>query len=189
MWQKIFNAVKVFCVFIIVVGIGWYIFNVSGVELPKNFKFLSFVPSTMQNATSSYVEQSKIVQLVLPDRQPELIFVSSTEYIIGDSSGSTIIKLNDFRGDKINTTCWESILYPDKTVYIDWSVMTYQPEYGNYYFDFPMGSIIGTYDQEVKCLVSNKNISIGKGFHLGNETAVIESKVNALRQDQFTSMS
>jgi hypothetical protein len=188
MWQKIFNGVKVFCVFIVVLGIGWYVFNVSGIELPKNFKFISFAP--LQNATSSYVEKSSIIKLITPDTTPNLQFVSETEYQFGDGSGATIIKLTDHKGDKINTTCWEQILYPDKSVYVSWTSMIQQWEYGNYYMNFALpSSIIGIYDQEVRCLVSSKNVSLGKGFHLGNLTNVIDTKINTLKQDQFVSMS
>jgi hypothetical protein len=108
--------------------------------------------------------------------------VSETEYSLKDGIGSTIIKLSDYKGDKINTTCWEKILYPDKSTYIDWSEMSQHLEYSNYYFNFDIPDIIGIYDQEVRCLVSSKNISLGKGFHVSNITNVIDE----LKQDVMT---
>jgi len=124
---------------------------------------------------------------------PTFEFVSSTEYTRGDGNGSTIIKLLDYKGNNINTTCYEKILYPDKSVYIDWSVMTQHWEYGNYYLNFAVPLTIGIYDQEVRCLVSNKNLSLGKGFHVGNLTDMIEnkidSKIDELHQDVMMSVT
>jgi hypothetical protein len=118
---------------------------------------------------------NKSLSVISIDRQPQISFVSATEYISGDRKGATIIKLEDYKGNKINTTCRESILYPNKTTYIGWSLMSYMSSYGNYYLDFTVPiSPIGEYDQEVRCFVNNKNISIGKGFHLGNTSAIVQ---------------
>ena len=123
------------------------------------------------------------ISITAPDTTPVLQFVSSTEYSIEDGNGATIIKLNDYKGDKINTTCWETILYPDKSVYIGWTEMTPQLEFSNYYFNFPVPQVIGVYDQEVRCLISNKNISLGKGFHVSNLTGVIDKRIDTLKPD------
>ena len=120
---------------------------------------------------------------------PNLEFVSATEYTKGDGNGSTIIKLIDWRGEKINTTCWETILFPNKTMYVDWTIMTQHWEFGNYYMNFPVPEPLGIYDQEVRCIVSNKNISIGKGFHVGNISNIVEDKADMLRVDRMSVMS
>lgn len=116
-------------------------------------------------------ETQKKVQIKVPNTEPNLMFVSATEYSQYDSIGGTIVKLLDFKNDKINTTCWEKILYPDKSTYMDWTQMNQQWEYGNYYINFSIPSIQGIYDQEVRCIVGNKNISLGKGFHVGESNA------------------
>ena len=131
-----------------------------------------------------------ILKINLPDSQsPKLEFVSATEYTKGDGNGSTIIKLIDWRGNKINTTCYEKVLYPNKTTYIDWTIMTQHWEYGNYYMDFIVPEALGIYDQEVRCEISNKNISIGKGFHVSNISNVVTSSVQELRVDRMSVMS
>jgi len=130
-------------------------------------------------------------QLVVSSNQePVFQFVSATEYQIGDTNGSTIIKLADYRGDKINTTCWEKILYPDKSTYIEWSEMIWHSEYSNYYLNFDIPSVVGIYDQEVRCIVNNKNISLGKGFHVSNISNIIQTNiVNDLRDDMMVIVS
>jgi len=143
---------------------------------------IRYVKDYVDNVFSSLVKnntQNKPQLIINNDKNPVISFVSETEYSLKDGSGSTIIKLVDYKGDKINTTCWEKILYPDKTTYIDWSEMTSHMEYSNYYFNFNIPDIIGIYDQEVRCLVNNKNISLGKGFHVSNITNVIDE----LKQD------
>lgn len=127
------------------------------------------------------------IKLDFSDRAPVLEFVSATEYTKGDGNGSTIVKLIDWRGDKINTTCYEKILFPDKSTYVDWTLMTQHWEYGNYYMNFVVPEPLGIYDQEVRCLVGSKNISIGKGFHVGNLTGVIEA--NTKKVDIMSVMS
>jgi hypothetical protein len=68
--------------------------------------------------------------------------------------------------------------------------MTQQWEYGNYFSNFTLPTIVGIYDQEVRCLVNNKNISIGKGFHIGNLTntiqKIVDTKATELENDQMS---
>jgi hypothetical protein len=119
------------------------------------------------------------IKLNTQNMQPNMVFVSETEYDFFDKNGSTIIKLTDWKGDFIPTTCWETILYPDKSTYLYWRNMTIQPEYNNYYLNWNVpqyGEPLGNYDQEVRCLVSNKNISLGKAFHLGESNATQDIK-------------
>ena len=143
---------------------------------------------TLENKTINDVTRPTI-KIDTQDRSPKLSFVSATEYTKGDGNGSTIVKLIDWRGDKINTTCWETILYPDKTTYVDWTEMKQYWEYGNYYMNFVVPETLGIYDQEVRCYVSNKNISIGKGFHVGNLSGVVDSNIDELKVDRMTVMS
>ena len=134
-------------------------------------------------------ETKSTLRLNLQDQSPKIEFVSATEYTKGDGNGSTIVKLVDWRGDKINTTCWEKILYPDKTTFTEWTTMTQHWEYGNYYMNFVVPEPLGIYDQEVRCLVGSKNISIGKGFHVSNISNIVTSKIDELKVDHMTVMS
>lgn len=134
--------------------------------------------------TPTPVESSKL-KINIGDKTPKLEFVSATEYTKGDGNGSTIVKLIDWRGNKINTTCWETILYPNKTIYIGWTEMIQHWEYGNYYMDFVVPEPLGIYDQEVRCYVSNKNISIGKGFHVSNISNIVTSSIDDLKVDRM----
>jgi len=102
------------------------------------------------------------------NQQPRFEFVSGTEYLAYDDKGGTIVKLVDFLGNRINTTCYEIILNPDKSVFMDWKKMEQHWEYGNYFINFTTPNSEGIYDMEVKCWVSGKNLSIGKGFHVSN---------------------
>ena len=129
------------------------------------------------------------IKLNLQDQSPKIEFVSATEYTKGDGNGSTIVKLVNWRGDKINTTCWEKVLYPDKTTYIEWMEMTQHWEYGNYYINFVVPEPLGIYDQEVRCAVGSKNISIGKGFHVGNISNVVTNAIDDLKVDHMSVMS
>lgn len=122
---------------------------------------------THQPAGTKQADDKPKLQINLPDRQPQISFVSSTEYLLDyDTLGGTIIKLTDWKGDFINTICYETILYPDKSTYLGWQSMIQQPEHGNYYINFTVPDFEGIYDMEIRCLVQNKNISVGKGFHV-----------------------
>lgn len=120
------------------------------------------------------IQQKPQIKLNLPNTQPRLEFVSATEYTIYDNQGGTIIKLLDWLGNNINTNCYEQILYPNKTIYLDWTVMAYQINYSNYYLNWNVPRTEGIFDQEVKCWISGKNYSIGKGFHVGESNLTSE---------------
>jgi len=146
----------------------------------------TFIANNVTNETLiSPTSIAPKISIDLGDRAPSLEFVSATEYTKGDGTGSTIVKLIDWRGDKINTTCWEKILYPNKTTLIEWTDMTQHWEYGNYYMDFAVPEELGIYDQEVRCYVSNKNISIGKGFHVSNISNVVTENIDDLKVDNM----
>lgn len=181
--QNIIGIVVIF----VIVGAGLYF---GGKYFNGAFDTLYYGSEKEEVALEEPKEESKQIKIALsaPSTQPNLEFVSATEYLLGDGSGATIIKLTDHKGDNINTTCWEKILYPDKSTYMDWAVMTQQWEYGNYYMDFAVPETLGIYDQEVRCLVGSKNVSLGKGFHVGNQTQMMQSKVDELKVDYMQAM-
>jgi hypothetical protein len=171
-------------VFVVIIGIIatmgysiYYVINYISTDIQP------LIPATLPPADESLKKQTIVFNT---NTKPNLEFVSATEYTKGDGNGSTIVKLTDWKGDKINTSCYEKILYPDKTTYIDWTLMTQQWIYGNYYMDFVIPEPLGVYDQEVNCYISGKNISIGKGFHVGNLSNIITSKTNELQVDDMS---
>lgn len=185
LFQKLFTKFMVFIVFFMVVGAGYMVYDNS--DMGVDFDEIEFLKDVKLKEDVKNVS-NKILQFNL-NRDPKLSFVSATEYTKGDGTGSTIIKLVDWRGNWINTTCYEEILYPNKSIYISWTEMNQHPEYSNYYMDFAVPEPLGIYDQEVRCLVGNKNVSLGKGFHVSNISNVIESKIDSLRQDIMVSVT
>lgn len=163
------------------IGVGGFAYYVN--EKTQNWGSLDtlFLTNEPINTTTP-----KLNFNFLQNTAPTLEFVSATEYSRGDGTGSTIVKLTDWKGDKINTTCYEQIFYPDKSIYVNWTVMLQHWEYGNYYMDFNVPLVLGIYDQEVRCYVGGKNISIGKGFHVGNLTDMINSNTDELKVDMMT---
>jgi len=124
-----------------------------------------------------------IIQLK-EEENAKIEFVSATEYSFQDEKGMTIVKLSDNQGDWINTSCYETILNPDKSFYLNWTPMIPQPEYANYYLNFSVPRIEGIFDQEVFCEINNKNISLGKGFHVGNSN-ILSNISNAIEEMSF----
>lgn len=124
------------------------------------------------------VEASKVPE----DENVRLDFISGTEYNLPrDHNGSTIVSLRDNNNNFINTTCWNTILYPDRSVYQPETQMSQDGFYGTYYQHWQIpDDKLGIFQQDVKCFVKNKNISEGKGFHVSNITNVILASTNSL---------
>ena len=115
---------------------------------------------------------------------PELVWSSSTEYFLPrDHNGSSIVKLRDNLNNFINTSCFLTILFPDRTIFLPEIQMQQDLNYGSYYqhWDIPQ-DIIGVYDQEVLCEFKNKNISSAKAFHVNNITSKILESISNVSQ-------
>ena len=180
-----FIAVFVSIIFIVMIfGIGYVVMNSD--KWPNPDTLVNQIVERLQSSQQINTTPTKSTIAIDIDTKPKFEFVSSTEYTMGDGNGSTIVKLVDWKGEKINTTCWELIQYPNKTIYVDWTIMTQDWTYGNYYMNFVVPTTLGIYDQEARCLVGNKNISLGKGFHVGNITNMVANDVNELKQDIMT---
>jgi hypothetical protein len=182
--MKIFKAIFLLLMIGIVVGFGYYV-N----EQTKNWPSLGVVLGKENITINNNIKATIVAKPAIDlnsNQIPSLEFVSQTEYTQGDGNASTIVKLIDWKGDKINTSCWELVLYPDKTTLFDWTPMIQQWTYGNYYLTFPVPTALGEYDQEVRCYVSSKNISIGKGFHVSNISTNVNAKIDSLKQDVMT---
>jgi len=141
-----------------------------------------------QNSDKPYNE---VVKQEDVEDEATLTFISGTEYFLPrDSQGSTIVKLRDSKNNFINTSCFLVILYPNRTIYLSESEMLQDLTYGSYYlhWDVP-DDRLGVYDQEVKCLVKNKNISSAKAFHVSNITNILIESNNNLNGTMKTILS
>lgn len=138
--------------------------------------FVSDMISAKEKNYNGVVQQDKSPQ----EEQADLSFVSSTEYTSHDTNGSTIVKLRDSHNNFINTTCWETILYPDRSVYFPTTEMYQDLFYGEYFMNFEIPNITGVYSQEVVCVYKNKNISQAKAFHISVLGDRILSSTNSL---------
>jgi hypothetical protein len=119
------------------------------------------------------------------DEIPTLSWVSSTEYTTKDADGSTIVKIRDNHNNFINTSCLETILFPNRTVYLQETQMNQDFVYGEYFLDFAIPDTYGVYSQEVKCLFKDKNVSSAKAFHislLGDKILASNNNLNQTLQ-------
>jgi hypothetical protein len=91
--------------------------------------------------------------------------VSGTEYRYGDL-GQVIIELRNRNYQPIVAECQASILYPDKTYYIENENMTGSTVFGSQYKSFEVPSISGIYEYSVNCTYIGKEYKVGKSFHV-----------------------
>jgi hypothetical protein len=94
-------------------------------------------------------------------------FVSHTEYWREDFA-TTIVRVSDYRGNSLNVEqCRVTILYPDKTVYVDNESLQKSAIEGNWFrYDDLRGSPLGTYEQEVTCYYGGNALISSQSFHL-----------------------
>lgn len=96
-----------------------------------------------------------------------LQWVSHTEYW-KDDHASTIVRLSDYKGNPIEVDeCNVTILYPDKSVFVNNQPLSKSEIIGNWYRSDYLGEIpVGTYEQEVFCKKGNKIVTSSQSFHL-----------------------
>jgi hypothetical protein len=94
-------------------------------------------------------------------------WISHTEYW-KDDMASTIVRLADYRGNPYEVdSCEVSILYPDKSIFINSAQMTESNIEGNWYrADSLQDAPVGTYEQEVICIKGSQTIKSSQSFHL-----------------------
>jgi F0F1-type ATP synthase membrane subunit b/b' len=100
-------------------------------------------------------------------------WVSHTEYWSSSGPGSselasTIIRVTDYRGDPFTVdNCQATVLYPDKSVYVNNQSMSQSGVAGNWYRTDSVPDIEGTYEQQVTCNYgSGKTIKTSNSFHV-----------------------
>jgi len=96
--------------------------------------------------------------------------ISGTEYIPFEP-GQIMVELRDRQFNPINATCKASILYPDKSYFVQDELMT-SIDLGTQYYDFTIPSVHGVYEYSVNCTANNKNYIVGKSFHVSESDAV-----------------
>lgn len=130
-----------------------------------------------------YENYNKIITPEKIEEPTNLDFVSSTEYVLPrDHNGSTIVKLRDNKNDFINTSCYLTIVNPDRSIYLSSTLMSIDFTYGVYYRHWEVPEALGVFDQEVMCEVKGKNITQGKGFHVSNMTNILLRATESLNQ-------
>lgn len=123
----------------------------------------------------------------------QLQWVSHTEYWNNDVA-STIIRLADYRGSPYGAdSCSVTILYPDKSVFVNGAAMIESTIEGNWYrTDSLVGAPLGTYEQEVICVKGPQTILSSQSFHLNpalEEVNVISQNLNSTTEQLSNKLS
>lgn len=107
-------------------------------------------------------------------------FVSHTEYWREDFA-TTIVRVSDYRGSSLDVDgCGVTILYPNKTIYVNNQSMSKSNIDGNWYrYDDLSNQPLGTYEQEVSCYYDDGVLISSQSFHLNPALEAI----NVLNQD------
>lgn len=113
-----------------------------------------------------------------------LQWVSHTEYWREDY-GSSIVRLSDYKGNPYPIDeCRVTILYPDKTVFVDDQPMAPSNIAGNWYrTDYLGNAPLGTYEQEVTCTRGATVVKSSQSFHLNpalEQVSVLTEKTDNL---------
>lgn len=99
---------------------------------------------------------------------PKMAMVSHTEYAYS-APGQIIARIVNFQGDPVSVTnCTATILYPDKTYFVNADLMSASTIPGDHYYNFttPAGPE-GTYEYQATCYYApSKNASVTNSFHL-----------------------
>jgi hypothetical protein len=114
-----------------------------------------------------------------------LSMVSHTEYRYGED-GQIVARLVDFQGAPVTVdNCTASIIYPDKTGFINNSLMADSSIDGDHYLNFttPNGPE-GIYEYQATCFytvgVNVRNQSVTNSFHLSNAFGTVEEQLDNL---------
>lgn len=126
------------------------------------WSFLAIIFLGMTFLATAYVNGKTVV-----DEDIQLQWVSHTEYWREDSA-STIVRLSDYRGNPYPVDeCRVTILYPDKSIFIDNQLLSQSNIPGNWYRTDYLGEApLGTYEQEVICTRGSSIVTSSQSFHL-----------------------
>jgi hypothetical protein len=94
-----------------------------------------------------------------------IMMVSGTEYLFGDE-GQVIVDLRNKDFEPIAAVCQVSVLYPDKSYFIDHESMTDSTVFGTQFKNFTIPRVEGVYEYSVNCSYNTKEYIVGKSFHV-----------------------
>lgn len=92
-------------------------------------------------------------------------FVSGTEYVPTDE-GQVIVELRDRQYNSINATCYVSILYPNKTLFVNHQEMADTASVGTQYYNFTVPTVSGVFEYSANCTYLGNNYIVGQSFHV-----------------------
>ncbi|HLC71362.1 MAG TPA: hypothetical protein VJI32_05105 [Candidatus Nanoarchaeia archaeon] len=124
-------------------------------------------------------------------QDPRVQWVSHTEYWNSTGEVSTIVRLTDYKGKEFDIgSCFVTIYYPDKSIYVDNGELSQSPISGNWYRADPHPTKTGTYEQEVTCFYDNeKTVTTSQSFHVSeglSEVKFISDQVVSLSNARLT---
>jgi len=100
-----------------------------------------------------------------------LDIISGTEYSPNDD-GQFIIRLTDSKSNPLDGSCYASIAYPDKSLFISNQTMAASGFSGNYYIGFTIPSTYGIYEEIVTCYINTTfglvKVAKASSFHVSN---------------------
>ncbi len=117
---------------------------------------------------------------------PKMLMVSHTEYRFAET-GQIIARLVDFQGNPVTVqNCTASILYPDKTYFVQDQLMATSSFSGDYWYNFttPNGPE-GTYEYQAVCTYAAgaKTASVTNSFHLSGAFNFLLNNVTNIQED------
>ena len=114
--------------------------------------------------------------------------VSRTEYVPLDD-GQVISEIRfALSFTPVPATCYASVFYPNKTVFIsDW-VMTPQNSTGTQYVNFTVPSVEGVYEYQSRCEYNNRNYTTSKAFHVSSAFRRTQERLDLLPDVNWLNM-
>jgi hypothetical protein len=107
-------------------------------------------------------------------------FVSGTEYYFGEE-GQVIVLLTNFVNKPVDANCSATVLYPNKTVFVNSVLMANQTSLGTYYTTFTVPMVVGVYEYMANCSIGNKNYVDGRSFHVSTADNITIEKLSRMR--------
>jgi hypothetical protein len=123
----------------------------------------------------------------LIDEKVYMGMVSHTEYMSAET-GQIVARIVDFQGTPIVASCYATIIYPNKTIFVNNASMTASTIGGDYYKTFTTPIPEGVYEYQANCYYSpNKKQSATNSFHLSPALNTI-GEVNSTLNNMYLSM-
>lgn len=132
----------------------------------------AFMSGAFMYATGGQVVQNAYMSMV-----------SHTEYRYAEA-GQIIARIVDFKGDPVSVnSCNATILYPNKTTFVNMAGMTATGIGGDFYYNFttPSGPE-GVYEYQATCFYNpSKNASVTNSFHLSSALSTIQGNISLIQ--------